>query len=82
MVDFRMGLRMIGTVVETLDPQGVDYLAQIYDDSNRLETVIARRLRAATHMKVDLEASLAWNQRRIIRRRMQYYTSPHGRVKS
>lgn len=46
------------------------------------ENVIARRLHTATHMKVDLEASMAWNERRIIRGRMEYYTSTQVKVKS
>lgn len=45
--------------------------------SYRYEAVIATRLRRATNPSIDREASTAWNERRIIRTRLQYYASAH-----
>jgi hypothetical protein len=41
------------------------------------EMVIATRLRTATTIAINLDASIAWNERRIIRNRMLEYASVH-----
>lgn len=43
----------------------------------REQSIIMMRLRAATSLSFSQEVSSAWNERRIIRKRMQDYASVH-----
>ena len=45
--------------------------------AHREQLTIMMRLRAATSSSFSQEVSNAWNERRIIRRRMQDYASVH-----
>jgi hypothetical protein len=45
--------------------------------AHREQLTIMMRLRAATSLSFSQEVSNAWNERRIIRKRMQDYASVH-----
>lgn len=49
-------------------------------DQDQTKRLIAIRLHSATNLEVNQDASIAWMERKIIRDRMRYYTSPHTKV--
>lgn len=57
----------------------VDYFAEKLGPDQG-ERLIAIRLRTATDLEFDRDASIAWNNRRIIRARMEYYTTTRSKV--
>jgi hypothetical protein len=48
--------------------------------TDQFERLIAIRLRTATNLAIDPDASIAWKERKVIRDRMRYYTSAHHKV--
>lgn len=67
----------IYTLSGSLNVQSADDFVANKTSSIQSEIVIATRLRAATAIAINREASIAWNERRIIRNRMQEYASVH-----
>jgi hypothetical protein len=57
--------------------QNLSDLTGMEANSTQDEWLIASRLRMATRITLDQEASSAWRDRRLIRARMEYYTSNH-----
>jgi hypothetical protein len=67
----------IHSISGLLNVQSTDDFVANRTSSNQREMIIAIRLRAATNIAVNQEASVAWNERRIIRARMQEFASVH-----
>ena len=61
------------------DTQNVTYTAH-KPSTDHCGRVIEIRLRAATSLAIDPDASIAWVERKVIRDRMRYYTTTHNKV--